>query len=52
MVFVTGGLGGGTATGAAPVIARLANELGALTVAVVTRPFRFEGQRRMQQWLC
>ena len=49
MVFVTGGLGGGTATGAAPVIARLANELGALTVAVVTRPFRFEGQRRMQQ---
>ena len=49
MVFVTGGLGGGTATGAAPVIARLANELGALTVAVVTQPFRFEGQRRMQQ---
>ncbi len=49
MVFVTGGLGGGTATGAAPVIARLANELGALTVAVVTRPFRFEGRRRMQQ---
>ncbi len=49
MVFVTGGLGGGTATGAAPVIARLANELGALTVAVVTRPFRFEGQRHMQQ---
>lgn len=49
MVFVTGGLGGGTATGAAPVIARLANELGALTVAVVTRPFSFEGRRRMQQ---
>jgi len=49
MVFVTGGLGGGTATGAAPVIARLATELGALTVAVVTRPFRFEGRRRMQQ---
>ena len=49
MVFVTGGLGGGTATGAAPVIARLTNELGALTVAVVTQPFRFEGQRRMQQ---
>ena len=49
MVFITGGLGGGTATGAAPVIARLANELGALTVAVVTQPFRFEGQRRMQQ---
>jgi cell division protein FtsZ len=49
MVFVTGGLGGGTATGAAPVIARLATELGALTVAVMTRPFRFEGRRRMQQ---
>ncbi len=49
MVFVTGGLGGGTATGAAPVIARLATELGALTVAVVTRPFSFEGRRRMQQ---
>ena len=49
MVFVTGGLGGGTATGAAPVIARLATVLGALTVAVVTRPFRFEGRRRMQQ---
>ena len=49
MVFVTGGLGGGTATGAAPVIARLANELGALTVAVVTQPFCFEGQRRMHQ---
>ncbi|MFQ5742130.1 MAG: cell division protein FtsZ [Acidobacteriota bacterium] len=49
MVFVTGGLGGGTATGAAPVIARLATELGALTVAVVTRPFRFEGRRRMHQ---
>ena len=49
MVFVTGGLGGGTATGAAPVIARLANELGALTVAVMTKPFTFEGRRRMQQ---
>lgn len=49
MVFVTGGLGGGTATGAAPVIARLATELGALTVAVVTKPFTFEGRRRMQQ---
>jgi cell division protein FtsZ len=49
MVFVTGGLGGGTATGAAPVIARLATELGALTVAVVTKPFHFEGRRRMQQ---
>ncbi len=49
MVFITGGLGGGTATGAAPVIARLATELGALTVAVVTKPFHFEGRRRMQQ---
>jgi cell division protein FtsZ len=46
MVFVTTGLGGGTGTGAAPVIAGLATELGALTIAVVTRPFRFEGKRR------
>ncbi len=49
MVFVTTGLGGGTGTGAAPVIASLASEMGALTVAVVTRPFMFEGKRRMQQ---
>lgn len=49
MVFITGGLGGGTATGSAPVIARLANELGALTVAVMTKPFTFEGRRRMMQ---
>jgi cell division protein FtsZ len=49
MVFVTTGLGGGTGTGAAPVIASLATELGALTIAVVTRPFRFEGQRRGRQ---
>src|SRR5882757_3481630 len=49
MVFVTTGLGGGTGTGAAPVIASLASEMGALTVAVVTRPFSFEGKRRMQQ---
>jgi len=49
MVFVTAGLGGGTGTGAAPVIASLANELGALTVAVVTKPFLFEGRRRMAQ---
>jgi cell division protein FtsZ len=49
MVFVAAGLGGGTGTGAAPVVAALAKELGALTVAVVTRPFRFEGPRRMQQ---
>jgi cell division protein FtsZ len=46
MIFITTGLGGGTGTGAAPVIASLASELGALTVAVVTKPFRFEGKRR------
>jgi cell division protein FtsZ len=49
MVFVTTGLGGGTGTGAAPIIASLASELGALTVAVVTKPFSFEGKRRMTQ---
>ena len=49
MVFVTAGLGGGTGTGAAPVIASLASEMGALTVAVVTRPFAFEGKRRLLQ---
>ncbi|MBC7933290.1 MAG: cell division protein FtsZ [Rubrivivax sp.] len=49
MVFVTTGLGGGTGTGAAPIIASLATELGALTVAVVTKPFHFEGKRRMTQ---
>tara|TARA_B100001123_G_scaffold450829_1_gene624296 strand:+ start:12200 stop:13495 length:1296 start_codon:yes stop_codon:yes gene_type:complete len=49
MVFVTAGLGGGTGTGAAPVIANLASELGALTVAVVTKPFAFEGSRRSIQ---
>jgi cell division protein FtsZ len=49
MVFVTAGLGGGTGTGAAPIVASLANELGALTVAVVTKPFAFEGKRRMAQ---
>src|SRR5687767_8888213 len=49
MVFVTTGLGGGTGTGAAPVIASLASELGALTVAVVTRPFKFEGKKRQLQ---
>jgi cell division protein FtsZ len=49
MVFVTAGLGGGTGTGAAPVIASLASELGILTVAVITRPFSFEGKRRLQQ---
>lgn len=49
MVFVTTGLGGGTGTGAAPVIASLASEIGALTVAVVTKPFKFEGKRRSSQ---
>jgi cell division protein FtsZ len=49
MVFVTTGLGGGTGTGAAPIIASLACEMGALTVAVVTKPFAFEGKRRMAQ---
>ena len=49
MVFVTTGLGGGTGTGAAPVIASLANQIGALTVAVVTKPFRFEGRKRQLQ---
>jgi cell division protein FtsZ len=49
MLFVTAGLGGGTGTGAAPIIASLASELGALTVAVVTKPFAFEGKRRMAQ---
>ncbi|HYD49325.1 MAG TPA: cell division protein FtsZ, partial [Terriglobales bacterium] len=49
MVFVTAGMGGGTGTGGAPVIARIAKELGALTVAVVTKPFQFEGKRRMRQ---
>jgi cell division protein FtsZ len=49
MVFITTGLGGGTGTGAAPIIASLASEMGALTVAVVTKPFSFEGRRRMTQ---
>jgi cell division protein FtsZ len=52
MVFVTAGMGGGTGTGAAPVIANLASELGALTVAVVTKPFKFEGKRRNEQATC
>ena len=47
MVFITAGMGGGTGTGAAPVIASIAKELGALTVAVVTKPFKFEGKRRI-----
>jgi cell division protein FtsZ len=49
LLFITAGMGGGTGTGAAPVIARVAKELGVLTVAVVTKPFEFEGQRRMRQ---
>jgi cell division protein FtsZ len=49
MVFVTTGLGGGTGTGGAPIVASLAREMGALTVAVVTKPFAFEGKRRMMQ---
>ena len=48
MVFVTAGMGGGTGTGAAPLIARTARELGILTIGVVTKPFQFEGQRRMR----
>ena len=48
MVFVTCGLGGGTGTGAAPIIAEIAQEQGALTVAIVTKPFKFEGRRRME----
>jgi cell division protein FtsZ len=49
MVFVTAGMGGGTGTGAAPIVAECAKEVGALTVGVVTKPFTFEGRRRMQQ---
>jgi cell division protein FtsZ len=48
MVFITAGMGGGTGTGAAPVVAEIASEIGALTVAVVTRPFHFEGPRRLK----
>jgi len=48
MVFITAGMGGGTGTGAAPIVAEIAKELGALTVAVVTKPFPFEGKKRMQ----
>ena len=49
MVFITAGMGGGTGTGAAPIVADIAKELGILTVGVVTKPFRFEGPRRMRQ---
>ncbi|MEL6197585.1 MAG: cell division protein FtsZ, partial [Pseudomonadota bacterium] len=48
MCFITGGMGGGTGTGAAPVVARVAREMGILTVGVVTKPFQFEGARRMK----
>ena len=48
MVFITAGMGGGTGTGAAPIIAKTARELGILTIGVVTKPFQFEGQRRMR----
>ncbi len=51
MIFITAGMGGGTGTGAAPVIAKLAKELGALTIGVVTKPFKFEGKRKQQQAL-
>lgn len=49
MVFVTAGMGGGTGSGAAPVVATVAREMGALTVGVVTKPFSFEGRKRMSQ---
>jgi len=49
MVFITAGLGGGTGTGGAPVVAEVAREMGALTVAIVTKPFHFEGKKRMKQ---
>lgn len=51
MIFITGGMGGGTGTGAAPIIAEIAQSLGALTVAIVTKPFSFEGKRRMENAL-
>ena len=47
MVFITAGMGGGTGTGAAPIVAQIAREKGALTVAVITKPFPFEGNKRM-----
>ena len=49
MVFITAGMGGGTGTGAAPVVAQIAKELGILTIGIVTKPFSFEGKRRMAQ---
>lgn len=49
MIFITAGMGGGTGTGAAPVVAKIARETGALTVGVVTRPFSFEGPKRSKR---
>ena len=49
MVFITAGMGGGTGTGAAPIVAEIAHEMGILTVGIVTKPFAFEGKRRMEQ---
>ena len=49
MIFVTCGMGGGTGTGASPIIAEIAQDIGALTVGIVTKPFKFEGKRRMEQ---
>ncbi len=49
MVFITAGMGGGTGTGAAPVVAEVAHDLGILTVGIVTKPFSFEGKRSMDQ---
>lgn len=51
MVFITAGMGGGTGTGAAPVVAAMAREMGILTVGVVTKPFSFEGRRKMMNAL-
>ena len=49
MVFVTAGMGGGTGTGAAPIVAAIAKEMGILTIGVVTKPFTFEGKKRLSQ---
>ena len=49
LVFITAGMGGGTGTGAAPIVAQIAKESGALTVAIVTKPFRFEGRKRLER---
>ena len=52
MVFIAAGMGGGTGTGSAPIVAEIAKDMGILTVAIVTKPFGFEGRRRMQQAFC